>query len=78
MNRGTPIITVQPTETGTMTILGTVTLTLREEGEITHVMIEGEIQHETVTGLALPIETRQGEAITMGWLPVAEVEKVGE
>ena len=58
------------THTGTETVLGAVTQTLTEQGTLTHVTVTGTVVHETVRGLPLPAEEREGLAVTLVMLPV--------
>ena len=58
------------THTGEETVLGAVTQTLTEQGELTHVTVAGTVIHETVRGLPLPVEGREGLAVTLVMLPV--------
>lgn len=67
---GTKAIVVQLTRTGTRTILGHVTQTSMTKKKVTHVTIKGIVQHETVTGVPLPIEQNQGEPVTLEMIPL--------
>lgn len=58
---GRKVIITQATQSGTETIIGTITTPMEEnwDGEITHITVEGKLTHETITSLPLPIEAEE-------------------
>lgn len=68
---GTRVVITRATHTGTETILGHVTapLMLAEEGEVTHITVEGHVTQAHITGLPLPIETER--EVRLELLPLA-------
>ena len=58
------------TMTGTEVIVGRVTATLTEAGAVTHVTVTGTLANETVHGLPLPAEHREGESVIVEMAPV--------